>query len=122
MLCCVCKKPFQALTHSHCRAHAFCGLEHGSRYHSAPCVVCRDIWEAAEDISNEPDTAVSSFKNLEEWISGFRRNSRHRRPGVDHFYDSNERRRYEVLFARHARHTAALSRSVSAPDDSPSVS
>ena len=87
------------LTHELCRTHAFCAR--GSQYHGAICSVCDDLWQTAKDLDN-PDDAVIAWEGLKEWIRGFRKNSRHRTNGEDHFYDKDERIMFEETHALHA--------------------
>ena len=46
--------------------------------------------------------AIVAFDALEDWIIGFRKNSRHREPGTDYFFDPSEREAYQDLHALHA--------------------
>ena len=118
MVCEVCNRPSEG--HDLCRAHAYCGSEHGARYHGAPCLTCRDLWEMAEDI-DAIEEAQHAFGVLDRWISGFRRDSRFRHPGESHFICPEEKRRFEQLYAR-LRAEGHVPRSYSAPSSSCEVS
>ena len=45
---------------------------------------------------------MDAFDALEEWVIGFRKNSRHREAGSDYFFDFDERVAYNDLHALHA--------------------
>ena len=82
--------------HSHdlCHTHAYCARK--GQYHAALCYVCCDLWHRAEDTS-DPSDAISAFETLSAWIAGFRKNSKGRRPGQDHFYDPHEKARLSEM-------------------------
>ena len=98
--CRECHHPTSDETHDLCRSHAYCAR--GYQYHGAICATCEDLWERAQDLSN-PRDAVSAFKALSSWIKGFRKNSKFRPKGQDHFYDPEERVRFQDLFAKIAK-------------------
>ena len=106
--------------HDKCRTHAYCAKDF--RYHAAPCSVCQDLWERARDI-DAPDGAIVAFRALEDWIGGFRRNSRNRTKGIDYFYEPLERSAYQDLHALHNNLQVSLDLDSSRPNAStPSVS
>ena len=86
-------------THDLCRTHAYCSKN--GQYHGAMCAICDDLWEQAKD-TEVPEEAMSAFHNLSTWIKGFRKNSRNRPRGQDHFFDSKERIEFQELHAIHA--------------------
>ena len=99
MACRECNHITGDLTHELCRTHAYCAR--GWQYHGAICAVCDDLWARSKDVSN-PEDAIDAFDGLKEWIRGFSKNSRHRQPGQDHFYDQEERDTYQEVHAIHA--------------------
>ena len=99
MVCRHCHHPTLDTSHEFCRTHAYCAR--GGQYHGALCSTCDELWERARDLDN-PDDAVTAFLQLKSWIEGFRRNSKNRPPGSDHFYDPQERALYDDVFAIHA--------------------
>ena len=99
MSCRQCPKDVDDLYHDLCRGHAYCAR--GYQYFARPCVICEEVWERARDF-DEPEDAVRAFKALKYWIYGFRKNSRHRPKGQDHFYSQDERDAFQELNAMHA--------------------
>ena len=98
MTCRECPKDVDDIYHDLCRGHSYCAR--GPQYFGAPCVVCEEVWERARDL-DEPQEAMRAFDALKEWIIGFRKNSRHRPKGMDHFYSKEERDAYQKLNAIH---------------------
>ena len=98
MSCSQCADARGKTYHDRCRTHAYCSREF--RYFAAPCVICQELWERAKDIDS-PVLATVAFDALEDWIAGFRRNSRHREKGVDYFFDPAEREAFQDLHALH---------------------
>ena len=86
-------------THDLCRSHSFCSR--GFKYFAAPCAVCRDLWDTVQDTS-VPQDAIAAFAELEDWIAGFRKNSRNRTLGTDYFYEPSEREAYQEVLTIHA--------------------
>ena len=84
--------------HDQCRTHSYCSRDF--QYFGAPCAVCQDLWARARDI-DAVDGAMRAFEALKEWITGFRKNSRHRVKGTDYFFDHNEREAFQDLHALH---------------------
>ena len=101
MICAICNRDSDDYTHRLCRAHSFCSLAGGSQYLANPCLVCQELFERAEDL-DDPDDAHQAYLGLYKWILGFRKNSRNRNKGQDHFADQNERSRFEAIHARHS--------------------
>ena len=99
MSCSKCAEACEKTYHDKCRSHAYCARDF--RYYAAPCAICQDLWERARYIDS-PEGAIVAYKALEEWIAGFRRNSRHRTKGIDYFYDPSERAAWQDLHAIHA--------------------
>ena len=83
-------------SHDLCRAHSYCSLD--GQYFSRPCSVCYDLWERASNI-DAPEGAIRAYDTLEEWILGFRENSRYRAKGTDFFLDPDERGKFQDLSA-----------------------
>ena len=106
MSCSQCVDALNSTYHDKCRSHAYCARDY--RYHAAPCAVCQDLWERARDIS-APEGAMVAYHALEDWIAGFRRNSRHRTRGMDYFFDPAERSAFQDLHAIHANLEIAAS-------------
>ena len=52
-----------------------------------------------EDLSD----AKEAWQHLRSWISGFRRNSRNRPRGEDHYYDPQDRENYQRILLLHSR-------------------
>ena len=94
--CRECKHSTSDLSHDLCRSHAFCAK--GSQYYGAPCSTCEDLWDRSRDFT-DPEDAIASFDLLAGWIKGFRKNSKGRSPGQDHFFDPRERIRFQELHA-----------------------
>ena len=86
-------------THDLCRAHSYCSKN--GQYHGATCAIYEDLWEQARD-TDAPEEAMTAFQNLSTWIKGFRKNSRNRPRGQDHFVDPQERASFQELHAIHA--------------------
>ena len=99
MSCSKCVDASKDLYHDRCRSHSYCSRDF--LYFAAPCSVCQDLWARAQDL-DAVDGAVRAFQALEEWVIGFRKNSRHRPPGTDYFFDPEERAAYNDLHALHA--------------------
>ena len=95
--CRECNHPSSDTSHDLCRTHAYCAR--GSQYHGALCATCEDLWERAADLE-DPEEAIPAFDALAEWIKGFRKNSRNRPKGQDHFYDPTERAAFQELYAK----------------------
>ena len=121
MGCRVCNRESDDQTHEYCRAHAHCNEYGAARYLAEPCHTCQELFERAADLS-DPDEAAYAFVALQEWITGFRKNSRNREPGQDHFVDPAERASYGQLYAVHARHPALRRRDYSLPPSGSRVS
>ena len=98
MSCRQCHHSMDCFFHDLCRSHAHCVREF--RYYSAPCVVCKELWERASDF-NAMEDATIAFKALDKWIEGFRKNSKNRKKGVSYFYDPKERTAFQDLHAFH---------------------
>ena len=114
MICGVCHRDSDDNTHRLCRAHSFCSLAGGSQYLAAPCLVCMDLFDRAEDL-DEPEDAQHAYFGLYKWILGFRKNSRNRQRGQDHFANPDERSRFEAIHARHASSITPRDRDSSSP-------
>ena len=98
MKCRECPKDVDDFYHDLCRGHSYCAR--GPQYFAAPCVVCEEVWERARDL-DEPQEAMRAFDSLKAWIVGFRKNSRNRLKGMDHFYSREERDAYQELNVIH---------------------
>ena len=99
MSCSKCIDAVKDPYHDRCRSHAYCARDY--QYFAAPCSVCQDLWARARDVS-AVHGAIQAFDALEEWVIGFRKNSRHRPKGTDYFFDPDERAAYNDLHALHA--------------------
>ena len=105
MSCRECGKQLDDSLHDLCRGHAYCAK--GPQYFGAPCVICEDLWERSRDLDH-PDEAVEAFKILKVWVHGFRKNSRKRPKGMDHFHSQQERDDFQELNAIHTNLAAIL--------------
>ena len=121
MRCKTCNRESEDSTHPYCRAHSFCAAAGGAQYHAAPCYICQTLFDRASDGDNPLD-AIEAFEGLSKWIGGFRKNSRHREKGQDHFFEPLERDAFEQLHALHASHPPFRRRGASTPGPSISVS
>ena len=93
-----CHHEIDDTSHDLCRSHAFCAR--GYLSYAAPCAVCEELWERSRDISDAEDSMLA-FQALQEWVKGFRKNSRRRPKGESYFFDENEKSRYQDLLAIH---------------------
>ena len=118
MGCHTCGRESEDTSHDFCRAHSFCNDGGGARYFADPCYICQELFDRAADMSNLEDSKTA-FLQLSGWIQGFRKNSRNREPGQDHFVDPQERAAYQQLYALHSRRR---SRDPSAPSAAVGVS
>ena len=94
--CRECRHSISDDSHDLCHSHAYCAR--GYQYYSVACATCEDLWERARDLS-DPEDAILAFNTLSKWIKGFRKNSRNRPKGQDHFLCPRERAQFEELFA-----------------------
>ena len=92
--CRECRHTITDFSHDLCHSHAYCAR--GGQYHAAVCYICCDLWQRAQDTS-DPEDAIAAFDMLTAWIAGFRKNSKGRRPGQDHFFDPREKARMSDL-------------------------
>ena len=91
--------PKDFVFHDLCHTHAYCAK--GAQYFGAACSVCEELWERSKDLDS-PEDAVIAFKALKGWIIGFRKNSRKRPAGMDHFFDLSEKADYQEWNSIHA--------------------
>ena len=94
--CRECNHSTSDLSHDLCRSHAFCAR--GFQYYGAVCSTCDDLWYRARDFSDSED-AIRALDLLSDWIRGFRKNSKGRPAGQDHFYDPREKIQLQELHA-----------------------
>ena len=57
MICLICQMAFES--HDFYRGHAYCWGEGAGRYRNLNYLICRDLWEAAEDLINPEDAHLA---------------------------------------------------------------
>ena len=95
--CLECHHAISDLSHPHCHSHAFCAR--GGQYHAWVCSLCQELWHTAAH-AEDPADAIEAYDVLTRWIRGFRKNSKGRPPGSDHFYDRREKFALQDLHMR----------------------
>ena len=97
MSCRVCHHKIDLGSHDLCHTHAYCAK--GPQYFASPCPVCHDLWSRANNL-RAPAGAFVAFYELEDWIYGFRKNSRNRPKGTSFFFDPEEKEAFYSLQER----------------------
>ena len=95
--CIDCRHVIGASTHDRCRSHADCAS--GAYYTGILCGVCHGLWSRARAYLEDPEDAMLAFKDLQEWIQGFVKNSKGRQPGQGVFVDQQERKEFITIRA-----------------------
>ena len=91
--------PGDFIFHDLCHTHAYCAR--GAQYYGAACAICEELWERSNDLDS-PEDAIIAFTSLKKWIIGFRKNSRKRPAGMGHFFDSEEKNKFQEMNSIHA--------------------
>ena len=120
--CADCKHYIKASTHDRCRAHSDCAR--GPLYFGALCGVCQGLWSRARAFDDDLEDARIAFSLLAEWIEGFRKNSKGRKPGSPYCAEDQEKVEFERLrtfFNKTKRHASGDSSRSSNPSQRVSV-
>ena len=104
MICKVCHRSLEDKYHPYCRAHSYCAVNNGAQYYADPCIICHELFDRASEVAEDPEDALEAYQALLAWITGFRKNSKRREKGQDHFYSPVEREAFQRVHSLHSGH------------------